>query len=42
MITGLCLFHLMTRRSPADHTNPREPSRIMISKIGSVPKWAFT
>lgn len=24
MITDLCLFHLMTRRSPAGRTNPRE------------------
>jgi hypothetical protein len=23
MITDLCLFHLTTRRSPADHANPR-------------------
>jgi hypothetical protein len=51
MITGLCLFHLMTRRSPADHANPREPlgglyrslghacERTQIIRPGAVPDW---
>ena len=39
MITNLCLFHLMTRRGPTDHTNPRELLGGCATPGRPAPRW---